>query len=148
MNKSDSSKKADSSPDSREQKEVPEELRLAFDALAQIVGLDAAEKRIGELRKVPKGATLDPQKSRERLEVARGLERGLTLGEAIREVTQEKSEFDPRYNALYVAFTRGGAEPYWRAVARAEKAANHFRCSVDPTGTTFAIGIMTGDIEK
>jgi hypothetical protein len=83
-----------------------------------MLGLDAAAKRVRQLKKTPKGATLDPVKSRERLAVGLALEEGLELGAAIRRVTGRVKASETKYMELYRAFTVGGAAPFWRAVAR------------------------------
>jgi hypothetical protein len=111
-----------STPASSEDRAVPEELHLTFDAIAQMIGLDIAAKRVRQLKKTPKGATLDPQKSRERLAVAQALEEGLGLGAAIRaRVTGHVKANETKYMELYRAFTVGGAAPFWQAVARADR---------------------------
>src|SRR5215813_9467386 len=70
-------KTMDSNAASSEQSSSIAAMRLrAFDVLAEQIGLDVAEKRLKELRRPPKGATRDPQKSRERLAVALALEEG------------------------------------------------------------------------
>jgi hypothetical protein len=135
-----------STPDSSEDHAVPEQLLQEFDRVAQLVGLDIAVKRARQLKKTPKGATLDPQKSRERLAVGLALEEGLSLGVAIRRATGVRVKADAsRYAALYRAFTVGGAAPFWQAVARRHVEAAKEAAKIDEL---IRVGQVTLDWEE
>jgi hypothetical protein len=102
--------------------EIDDKAWMLLVALVALVGgIERVKQMVALWDKPPRGATLDAQKSRERLAVAQALEEGATLGAAIRRVTGPVKVNSRKYHELDVAFRDEATARYWRAAARGRK---------------------------
>jgi hypothetical protein len=104
--------------------EIDDKTWMEFGAwVVRVGGIERVKQMVALWRKPPRGATRDPQKSRERLAVALALEEGAELGEAIRRVVGRYKQDPNKYHELDMAFRNEATARYWRRVARGHKEA-------------------------
>jgi hypothetical protein len=114
--------------------EIDYRMRMEFDVWLARLGIGHVVQLKALWPKPPRGATLDPQKSRERLAVALAIEEGEEPGEAIRRIVGHYKADKNKYHELDKVFRDEVTTRYWRAVARGHKEAERLarEATLDP----------------